>query len=474
MKEDIFISASSKVVIIGGGPGGYVSAIRAAQLGLCPILIEENALGGVCLNWGCIPMKSLLKSAEIFRFAHEMKTYGVSVKDISFNVEQMVSRSKKIAANLEKGVQGLIKKNNINFYRGRGKIFSKTEEGFCIEITTIEGEKVYVQGENVVLATGARHQSLPGIIPDGKTIWTYKDALFSTSIPKKLLIIGAGVIGLEFGSFYQALGTEVTLVERQGEILQSQDHEIMQYALKEYKNLGMKFLLNHQFKTLKSKDPLEVALISSEGKESIWRGDKLFLATGITGNHENLGLEMTQAKIDRTHVCVNSVSKTDEKGLYAIGDLANPPWLAHKASHEGIMCIEHIAGRSVSPLDPLKVPVCIYSFPQIASIGLSEREAENQGYKVKVGRFPFLANGLAHVQGEEKGMTKVIFDKVTGELLGAHIIGNHVSELIQGFSIAKTLEATEEDLKHVIFPHPTLSEVMQEAVLDADGGCLHF
>ncbi len=463
------------LVVIGSGPGGYVAAIRAAQLKMKVIIVERDALGGVCLNWGCIPTKALLRTAEVYTNMKHAKSFGLKADNVGFDLDAVVKRSRDVAGKLSGGIGYLMKKNKIDVVMGTAKL-EKGSPAPIVHVQTTNGEET-IKAKHVILATGARARTIPaaGLEADGKFIWTAKEAMVPDIMPKKLLVIGSGAIGIEFASFYNALGAEVTVVEMLDRILPAEDEEISKFAEKQFRKQGMKILTGATVAGLeKGKTSVEASVKTADGKTEMIEADRVVLAIGITGNVENLGLEALGAKIDRGHVVVDEWLKTSVAGLYAIGDLVGPPWLAHKASHEGVICVEKIAGvPGVHPLDVTKIPGCTYSNPQVASVGLTEAKAKAAGKKVKVGRFPFNGNGKAIALGEPEGMVKTIFDEATGELLGAHMIGAEVTELIQGYAIARTMEGTEEDLMHTIFPHPTLSEMMHEAVLDAYGRVVH-
>lgn len=460
------------LVVVGGGPGGYVAAIRAAQLGMKAAVIEREHLGGICLNWGCIPTKALLRTSEINHLLHNLDQYGFKVEKSSFDFKKVIQRSRDVAKQLSTGIAHLLKKNKVTVIEGEAKISSKTNGVFSL---LVDG-KTTVKAPKVILATGARARSIPGIEPDGKLVWTYKEAMTPKALPKSLLVVGSGAIGVEFASFYNAMGTDVTIVELQDRILPVEDPEISEFARKSFEKQGIKFLTSSTVKTLKKGKDDVTATIETGGKTKDLKVDRVISAVGIVGNSENLGLESTKAQTERGHIVTNQWCETDEPGLYAIGDVTGAPWLAHKASHEGIICVEKMAGlNDVHPMDKSNIPGCTYSSPQIASIGMTEEQAKETGkYDVKVGRFPYVANGKAIAMGEPEGLIKTIFDAKTGELLGAHMIGAEVTELIQGFAIAKTMEATEQELMHTIFPHPTLSEMMHESVLDAFDRAVHF
>jgi len=464
------------VVVIGAGPGGYVAAIRAAQLNMKTIIVEREHLGGVCLNWGCIPTKALLRTAEVYTNMKHAADFGLKAEKIGFDLDAVVKRSRNVANKLSGGIGYLMKKNKIEVVMGAAKL-EKGAPAPTVRVKTKDGEDV-IKAKHVILATGARARTIPaaGLEPDGKFVWTAKEAMIPDAMPKNLLVIGSGAIGIEFASFYNALGANVTVVEMLDRILPAEDEEISAFAGKQFRKQGMKILTGAGVEMLdKGKISVKATIKTKDGKTETIEADRVILAIGITGNVENIGLEAVGAKIDRGHVVVDEWLKTGVQGLYAIGDLVGPPWLAHKASHEGVICIEKIAGLSgVHPLDVTKIPGCTYSQPQVASVGLTEAKAKAAGKKVKVGRFPFNGNGKAIALGEPEGMVKTIFDEATGELLGAHMIGAEVTELIQGYGIVRTMEGTEEDLMHTIFPHPTLSEMMHEATLDAYGKVVHI
>ncbi len=457
------------VVVIGAGPGGYVAAIRAVQLGLKTAIIEREHMGGICLNWGCIPTKALLRSADVFHLMHRAKDFGLSAEKIGFDLDAVVRRSRGVSKQLNQGIGHLMKKNKVTVFMGaatipaRGKVSVKTEKG--VEDIT---------AKNIVLATGARARELPGLEADGDLVWTYKHALTPKRMPKKLLVIGSGAIGIEFASFYNTLGADTTVVEVMDRVLPVEDAEISKFAKKQFEKQGMKIRENTSVKKLDRGQGKVVAHIEAGGKVTTEEFDTVISAVGIVGNVENLGLEALGVKIDRTHVVVDQYCRTGVDGLYAIGDIAGAPWLAHKASHEGVMVAEHIAGHHVHPIKPNSIAGCTYCHPQVASVGLTEEKAKEVGLNIKVGRFPFIGNGKAIALGEPEGMIKTIFDAKTGELLGAHMVGAEVTEMIQGYVIGRQLETTEEDLMHTVFPHPTLSEMMHESVLDAYGRAIHM
>jgi dihydrolipoamide dehydrogenase len=463
------------VVVIGSGPGGYVAAIRAAQLKMKTAVVEREALGGVCLNWGCIPTKALLRTAEVYTNMKHAASFGLKAENVGYDIAAIVKRSRDVAGKLSGGIGYLMKKNKIEVVMGTAKL-EKGAPAPTVRVKTKDGEET-IKAKHVILATGARARTIPqaGLEADGKFVWTAKEAMIPDLMPKSLLVIGSGAIGIEFASFYRALGAEVTVVEMLDRILPAEDEEISAFAFKQFRKAGMKILTGATVAALeKGKASAKASVKTAEGKTETIEAERVILAVGIVGNTENLGLEALGVKIDKTHVIVDEWLRTGVQGLYAIGDLVGPPWLAHKASHEGVICVEKIAGVSgAHPLDITKIPGCTYSNPQVASVGMTEARAKAAGKKVKVGRFPFNGNGKAIALGEPEGMVKTVFDETTGELLGAHMIGAEVTELIQGFAIARTMEGTEEDLMRTIFPHPTLSEMMHEAALDAFGRVVH-
>jgi dihydrolipoamide dehydrogenase len=463
---------SYDIVVVGGGPGGYVAAIRASQLGFKTAVVEREHLGGICLNWGCIPTKALLRVSEINHILSELDKFGFTAKDVSFDVSKVVKYSRDTAKTLTQGVTHLLKKNKVDVIDGHGKLAGKGK--VAVEK---DGKKVAdVQAKHIILATGARARALPNIEADGEVIWTYKEAMVPKAMPKKLLVIGSGAIGMEFASFYSDMGVEVTVAEVVDRILPAEDEEISDFAKKSFEKKGMKIHTGAKVTDVKTnKSGATAKLETSNGKTEEIKVDNIVLAVGIVGNVENIGLDGTNVKVEKSHIVVDEWLRTGEPNVYAIGDLVGPPWLAHKASHEGVICVEKIAGlNDVHPLDTSRVPGCTYCRPQVASVGMTEKEAKEKGHKLKVGRFPYRGNGKALALGEAEGMVKTIFDEKTGELLGAHMIGAEVTELIQGYAVAQTLETTETDLMHTIFPHPTLSEMMHESVLDAYGRAIHF
>ena len=457
------------MIVIGAGPGGYVAAIRGAQLGLSVAIVEREHLGGICLNWGCIPTKALLRSAEVFHLMHRAKEFGLSAQGIGFDLAAVVARSRGVAKQLSGGIGHLMKKNKITVVMGtaslagQGRVTVKTDTG-SEELT----------GKSIVLATGARARELPGLEADGDLVWTYKHALQAKRMPKKLLVIGSGAIGIEFASFFNTLGADTTVVEVLDRVLPVEDAEISALAKKAFVKQGMKILEKTTVKKLDRSPGKVVAHLEDAKGTTTAEFDTVISAVGIIGNVENLGLEALGVNIDRTHVVTDEFCRTGVPGLFAIGDIAGAPWLAHKASHEGVMVAELIAGGHPHPIKPGSIAGCTYCQPQVASVGLTEAKAKEQGFEVKVGRFPFIGNGKAIALGEAEGLVKTVFDAKTGELLGAHMIGAEVTELIQGYVIGRTLETTEEDLMNTVFPHPTLSEMMHESVLDAYGRALHI
>jgi dihydrolipoamide dehydrogenase len=459
------MSTSFDVIVIGAGPGGYVAAIRAAQLGLKAAVVEREHLGGICLNWGCIPTKAMLRSSEVFHLMHRAKEFGLKAEGIDYDLDAVVKRSRGVAKQLNSGVGHLLKKNKVAVVMGeasiaaKGKVSAKTDKG-TQDLTA----------KHIIVATGARARELPGLEADGDLVWTYKHALMPPRMPKRLLVIGSGAIGIEFASFYNTLGAETTVVEVLDRILPVEDAEISAFARKAFEKQGMTLMEKAMVKKLDRGKGRVTAHIETGGKVEKMEFDTVISAVGIVGNTEGLGLEGLGVKIDRTHV----VTRTGVEGLYAIGDIAGAPWLAHKASHEGVMVAEMIAGKQVHPVKPESIAGCTYCHPQVASVGMTEAKAKETGRKIKIGRFPFMGNGKAIALGESEGMMKVIFDEASGELLGAHMIGAEVTELIQGYVVGRQLETTEEDLMHTVFPHPTLSEMMHEAVLDAYGRAIHF
>lgn len=460
------------VVVIGGGPGGYVAAIRAAQLGMKTAVVEANHLGGICLNWGCIPTKALLRSSEIYHLMQHADAFGLSAKDIKFDIKKIVERSRGVAKQLSGGIGHLLKKNKVTVFDAYGKLMGKGK----VELSK-DGKKTdEISAKHIIIATGARARQLPGLEPDGKLIWTYKEAMVPDMMPKSLVVVGSGAIGIEFASFYRTLGAEVTVVEVMDRVLPVEDEEVSAFARKAFEKQGMKILTGAKTTKLeKGKDNVTVH-IDVAGKTEKITVDRVIMAVGISANTENIGLEnVPGVKTDRGHIVTDGYLKTGEPGVYAIGDCVGGPWLAHKASHEGVICIEKIAGqKDVHPMDKTNIPGCTYCWPQVASVGLTEKACKEKGLNIKVGKFPFVGNGKAIALGEPEGFVKTIFDAKTGELLGAHMIGAEVTEMIQGYVIGKTAELTEAEFMHTVFPHPTLSEMMHESVLAAYGKVIHF
>ncbi|NDR56425.1 dihydrolipoyl dehydrogenase [Aliiruegeria sabulilitoris] len=457
------------MIVIGAGPGGYVAAIRGAQLGLKVACVEREHLGGICLNWGCIPTKALLRSSEVFHLMERAGEFGLKVEKLGYDIDAVVKRSRGVAAQLSGGIGHLFKKNKVTtimgeaMLTGKGKVSVKTDKG------TEE-----LSAKNIVVATGARARELPGLEADGKRVWTYKHALQPPHMPGKLLVIGSGAIGIEFASFYNTLGADTTVVEVMDRVLPVEDAEISAFAKKQFVKQGMKIMEKAMVKQLDRSADKVVAHIEVGGKVEKQEFDTVISAVGIVGNVENLGLEALGVKIDRTHVVTDEFCRTGVDGLYAIGDIAGAPWLAHKASHEGVMVAELIKGLHAHPVKPESIAGCTYCHPQVASVGLTEAKAKEAGYDVKVGRFSFVGNGKAIALGEPQGLVKTVFDAKTGELLGAHMVGAEVTEMIQGYVIGRKLETTEQDLMETVFPHPTLSEMMHESVLDAFDRVIHM
>jgi dihydrolipoamide dehydrogenase len=457
------------MIVVGAGPGGYVAAIRGAQLGLKVAIVERENLGGICLNWGCIPTKALLRSAEVFHLMHRAKEFGLKADGIGYDLDAVVARSRGVAKQLSGGIGHLMKKNKITVFMGEATLAAKGK----VSIKTAKGQEE-LGAKAIVLATGARARELPGLEADGDLVWTYRHALQPKRMPKKLLVIGSGAIGIEFASFFNTLGADTTVVEVMDRVLPVEDAEISAFAKKAFVKQGMKILEKSTVKKLDRAKGKVTAHIEAGGKTETMEFDTVISAVGIVGNVENLGLEALGVKIDRTHVVTDEFCRTGVDGLFAIGDIAGAPWLAHKASHEGVMVAELVAGGHPHPIKPGSIAGCTYCYPQVASVGMTEAKAKEAGHEVKVGHFPFIGNGKAIALGEAEGMIKTVFDAKTGELLGAHMIGAEVTELIQGYVIGRQLETTEEDLMNSVFPHPTLSEMMHESVLDAYGRALHF
>ena len=462
---------SFDIVVVGGGPGGYVAAIRAAQLGLKTAVVEREHMGGICLNWGCIPTKALLRTSEVYSLIKHADSFGLSVKDVSYDPKKIVERSRKVASQLSNGVKGLMKKNKITVFDGTAKLAGSGK----LAVALNDKSNATLTYKNVILATGARARQLPGLESDGKLVWSYKEAMVPPEFPKSLLVIGSGAIGIEFASFYRTMGAEVTVAEVLDRILPVEDEEVSAFAKRAFEKQGMKILTGATVGKLKKGANNVTATITSGGKSQEITVDRVISAVGIVGNVETLGLEGTKVKVEKTHIVIDQWGFTGEPNVYAIGDVAGPPWLAHKAMHEGVLVVEKIAGvKGVHPMKTENIPGCTYCQPQVASIGLTEAAAKAKGLQLKVGKFPFIGNGKAIALGEPEGFIKTIFDAKTGELLGAHMIGAEVTELIQGYSIAKTLETTEAELMATVFPHPTLSEMMHESVLAAYGRTLHI
>jgi dihydrolipoamide dehydrogenase len=462
------------VIVIGSGPGGYVTAIRAAQLGFRTAIVEREALGGVCLNWGCIPTKALLKSGDVYEQLDHLADYGLKVEKAGFDFDKVIQRSRKVAAQLNSGVGFLMKKHKIEVIEGTAKLEKGTPAPKVVVALKAGGSRI-VQAQHVILATGARARTIPaaGLEPDGERIWTYREAMVPKACPKSLIVVGSGAIGIEFASFYRALGADVTVVEALPRIVPVEDEEVSTAARKAFEKRGMKFFVGANVKKLSKAKAGVVVELETGGKAQTLEAEVAIVAVGIAGNVENLGLEALGVKVDRSHVVIDEHCATGVAGLYAIGDVAGPPWLAHKASHEGVHCIEHIAGLKPTGLTS-PIPGCTYANPQIASVGLTEAQAKEKGLDVKVGRFPFRVNGKAIAAGETEGFVKTVFDGATGALVGAHMIGAEVTEMIQGYALAITMEATEAELQATVYPHPTMSEAMHEAALDAFGKVLHI
>ena len=469
---------SFDVIIIGAGPGGYVTAIRAAQLGLKTAVVEKAYFGGICNNWGCIPTKALLRSAEVFHLMQHAKDYGLSAEKISFDLQAVVQRSRGVVKRLNDGVGYLFKKNKVTVIWGEATLDAPGK--LTVKKSAVEapkgslGEGTY-QAKHIIIATGARPRVLPGLEPDKKLVWTYFEAMVPDKMPKSLLVVGSGAIGIEFASFFHTMGADVTVVEVLPQILPVEDAEISKFAQKAFEKQGIKLLTNTKVTKLEKKSDSVVATIDDgKGKPQTIEVDRVISAVGVVGNIENLGLEKLGVKTDRGVIAIDGFCKTNVPGIYAIGDVAGPPMLAHKAEHEGVVCVEAIKGMHPHPMDKNLIPGCTYCHPQVASVGMTEARAKEGGREIRVGRFPFVGNGKAIALGEDQGLVKVIFDKKTGQLLGAHMVGAEVTELIQGYVVAMNLETTEEELMHTIFPHPTLSEMMKEAVLDAYGRVLNM
>jgi dihydrolipoamide dehydrogenase len=458
------------LVVVGGGPGGYVAAIRAAQLKMKVALVEREHLGGICLNWGCIPTKALLRASEINHLLHSLDQYGFAADNPRFDFAKVVKRSRGVAGQLSAGVKGLLRKNKVTVFDGHGKLAGKGKLS-----VTKDGKPVAdIEAQHIILATGARARVIPGIEPDGKLIWSYREALVPDTMPKRLVVIGSGAIGSEFASFFLNMGAEVTLIEAMDRILPVEDAEVSAFVRKSFEKQKMKVLTSAKVQGVRKTGDGVAVVVEVDNKVQEIQADRLISAVGIVGNVENIGIEGTKVKVERTHIVTDEFGRTGEDGVYAIGDLTGAPWLAHKASHEGIVVVEAIAGNHPHPMDVSNIPGCTYCRPQVASVGLTEARAKEAGHEVRVGRFPFIGNGKAIALGEPEGFVKTVFDAKTGALLGAHMVGPEVTEMIQGYTIARTLETTEAELMHTVFPHPTVSEAMHESVLDAYGRVIHI
>ena len=464
------MAESFDLIVLGSGPGGYVSAIRAAQLGLKTAIVERERLGGICLNWGCIPTKALLRTSEIFHYMSHAGNYGLTAEKVGFELEKIVARSRAVSGQLNAGVKGLMKKNKITVVEGTGKLTGKGK------MTVTQGDQAReLEAKEIIVATGARARDLPFAKADGKKIWTYRHAMTPTEMPSKLLVIGSGAIGVEFASFYSDMGADVTIVEMLDRILPVEDADVSAFMEKALKKQGMTILTGAGVEALTSDGKgVKAKIKTKDGKSEEHSFSHAIVAIGIVPNTEDIGLEALGVETNRGHIVVDGFGQTNVPGIRAIGDVTGPPWLAHKASHEGVVAVEHIAGKNPHPCETWNIPGCTYSRPQVASVGLTEAKAKEAGHEVKVGNFPFIGNGKAIALGEAEGFIKTVFDAKTGELLGAHMIGAEVTELIQGYVIARQLETTEEDLMHTVFAHPTLSEMMHEGVLSAYGRALHF
>ena len=458
------------LIVLGSGPGGYVAAIRAAQLGLRTAIVEREKLGGICLNWGCIPTKALLRTSEINHYLTHASAYGLTAEKVGFDLAKIVDRSRKVAGQLNAGVKGLMKKNKIAVVEGDGAITAKGKL-----TVTKDGAKTELAARHIIVATGARARDLPFAKADGTRIWTYRHAMVPKEMPTRLLVIGSGAIGVEFASFYSDMGAKVTIVEMLDRILPVEDEEVSAFMHKALAKQGMAIHVGATVEKLEAgKAGVKAMIKGKDGKSVAEEFSHAIVAIGIVPNSENIGLEALGVKTDRGHIVVDGYARTNVEGIYAIGDVTGPPWLAHKASHEGVVCVEAIAGKKPHPFETWNIPGCTYSRPQVASVGLTEAKAKEDGRKVRTGKFPFIGNGKAIALGEAEGFIKTVFDAGTGELLGAHMVGAEVTELIQGYAVARQLETTEEDLMHTVFPHPTLSEMMHESVLDAYGRALHY
>lgn len=460
------------LIVLGSGPGGYVAAIRGAQLGLKVAIVERELLGGICLNWGCIPTKALLRSAEIFHYMQHAKDYGLAAEKISADLDAVVKRSRGVSKQLNQGVTHLMKKNKIAVHMGTGKLTGKGK----LTVTDKDGKTTELLAKNIIVATGARARDLPNLPADGKRVWTYRHAMVPTEMPTKLLVIGSGAIGIEFASFYNDMGAEVTVVEMMDRIVPVEDADVSAFLEKALKKQGMNILTGASVSDIKATDKGVTAKLKDKaGKETAAEFSHVIVAIGIVPNTADIGLKDLGVQMDdRGFLKTDAMCKTNVEGLWAIGDITAPPWLAHKASHEGVIAAEAIAGKHPHAMDPRNIPGCTYCHPQVASVGLTEAKAKEAGYELKVGTFPFIGNGKAIALGEAEGFIKTVFDAKTGELLGAHMVGAEVTELIQGYTVGKTLETTEAELMETVFPHPTLSEMMHESVLAAYGRALHI
>ena len=458
------------LIVLGSGPGGYVAAIRAAQLGLKTAIVEREKLGGICLNWGCIPTKALLRTSEINHYLTHAAAYGLSADKVGFDLAKIVDRSRKVAGQLNAGVKGLMKKNKITVVEGEGVLAGKGKL-----VVTKAGSKTELQAKHIIVATGARARDLPFAKADGERVWTYRHAMVPKEMPTKLLVIGSGAIGVEFASFYSDMGAEVTIVEMLDRILPVEDEDVSAFMHKQLTKQGMNIHVGAGVEKLEAgKSGVKATIKGKDGKSQTQAFSHAIVAIGIVANTENIGLESLGVKTDRGHISTDGFGRTNVEGIYAIGDVTGPPWLAHKASHEGIVCVEAIAGKKPHPFETWNIPGCTYSRPKFASVGLTETKAKEAGRDVKIGKFPFIGNGKAIALGEAEGFVKTVFDAKTGELLGAHMVGAEVTELIQGYVVARQLETTEAELMHTVFPHPTLSEMMHESVLDAYGRAIHY
>ncbi|MAX00181.1 MAG: dihydrolipoyl dehydrogenase [Sphingomonas sp.] len=464
------MAESYDLIVLGSGPGGYVAAIRASQLGMKVAIVERERLGGICLNWGCIPTKALLRTSEIYHYMSHAADYGLKADNIGFDLTKVVERSRKVSGQLNAGVKGLMKKNKVAVHEGVGKLVGKGK------LQVSQGDKtVDLEAKHIIVATGARARDLPFAKADGKRIWTYRHAMVPEEMPTKLLVIGSGAIGVEFASFYSDMGADVTIVEMLPRILPVEDEEISAHMDKTLQKQGMKIMTGAGVEKLETgAKSVKATIKDKDGKSVTEEYSHVIVAIGIVPNTENIGLEELGIKTDRGHIVTDGYARTNVEGIYAIGDVTGPPWLAHKASHEGVVCVEAIAGKKPHPFETWNIPGCTYSRPQVASVGLTEAKAKEAGHKVKVGKFPFIGNGKAIALGEADGFIKTVFDEKTGELLGAHMIGAEVTELIQGYVAARQLETTEAELMETVFPHPTLSEMMHESVLGAYGKALHI